>query len=628
MRDKLEMTAAAPGSFGVFRIKEGLHITILCDLAHKPEEYGIVLYDSEHTEGVRAPFPKDCRVGNVLSVLLKGYHFRKFSYLLYCNERIYQDAYARQMEKDIWYGQTDKRLLRCSVPMAQYDWQGDAPLKIPYEDCLMYSLHVRGFTKHKSSGVRHKGTYLGLAEKAEYFRELGVTSLLLMPTYEFNELLPAEKKSAGAPAQKINYWGYQRGFYYLPKGAYAYGKDVNTEFRDMVRKLHRNGLEVMLQFYFPPEIRQVEIVEIIKYWVTAYHIDGFHLMGVDMPVALLAQEPLLADTKLLTEHYYHDAVKKSVGSKPQIAWMNDGYQYEMRKFLKGDDNMMNRFLYHIRNSSSEMGIIDYIARWDGMRLMDLVSYDRKHNEKNGEANQDGTDYNCSWNCGMEGRSKRKAVLCLRKKQMMNALTFVMLSQGIPLLYSGDEFGFSQEGNNNPYCQDNAVSWINWNRNEFGSELFAYTKELIRLRKEHRVLRGHTALPAPSEEPSVYPEISFHGKDAWKPDTASSSRCVGIMFCEKDFLLYMGVNMHWEEHTLGLPQLPDGSRWVPLLHTPEQNTELQELLIPPRTVLLYRAQTGFPLTHKKPAQPKGNTSKKEGKKHHAKGMETLQNHHAS
>lgn len=598
MRDKLEIVAAMPVKMGVYMENEGLHVTAAWDEEMSgtvQKERGIVLYDRKNPEGLKIPFPEECRTGRSASMILKGYHDRSVSYLFYQGDRLYQDPWACCVEKDTQYGKKDKRLLRCKLLGEDYDWQGDTKPHTPYEECIFYALHVRGFTRHRTSGVKKKGTFAGITEKTDYLKKLGITSLLLMPAYEFNELLPSAKAKADEEP-RINYWGYQKGLYQVPKSAYAYGKDAVTEFKDMVKQLHAAGLEVVMQFYFPPEIRHVAILQILKYWVLEYHVDGFHVMGVDMPLSMLVEEPVLADTKLLTENrFIPDGARKSLYR--MVGFFDDGFLYEMRKFLKGDDNMMGRFLYHIRDCSVENGIINCIARWDGMRLMDLVSYDRKHNEKNGEENLDGTDYNCSWNCGVEGKSRKKAILSLRLRQLQNAMTFLLFSQGTPLLYSGDEFGFSQEGNNNPYCQDNGITWVNWKWTENGEKLLAYTEKLIELRKKHGVLRN-SKRPL-QKNAAGYPDISFHGHEAWKPDTGSLSRCVGIMFSEGDFILYMGVNMHWESHTLGLPQLSKGSCWVPFLEEgngEQKSTQTgiedkkgwQEIVVEPRTVSLYLA----------------------------------------
>lgn len=520
---------------------------------------------------------------------------------------------------------------------APYDWEDDKALCYPYEDMILYALHVRGFTKHRSSEVHHRGTYLGLTEKIPYLQELGITSLLLMPTYEFDEIMDHEGTSEAVsmeqaaasykqvPVQtentkndgsndkqtyRLNYWGYRKGLYYIPKSGYAYGKDAVTEYKNMVKALHKNGIEVLMQFYFPPEISPVDMLNILKYWVLEYHIDGFHLMGVDLPIEMFSKEPLLSETKILTIQQYSPEYGDYMAKARSLGWLSDGFLYDVRKLVKGDDNMINQLLFHIRNNRPETGIVNYIAKWEGMRLMDMVSYDRKHNETNGEDNQDGTDYNCSWNCGVEGKSRRKCIIDLRLRQMKNALSLVFLSQGTPLIYSGDEFGNTQEGNNNPYCQDNAVAWIKWNRTESGNELLEYTKLLIKLRKSHPVLHSPMPLKGMDYLSCGYPDISYHGKEAWKPDISPASRSVGIMYCgyygevdgkRDDTFFYIGINLHWNAYYFGLPQLPKGKEWVLYASTDPKEAALtgtkedagtespepiQEIYVGGRSVVIY------------------------------------------
>lgn len=638
---------------GVYFRHAGLHIAAVHRRIHTEDsaEFGIILYDRKHRGGVRIPFPEESRVGSVYAMLLEGYQNREFSYLFYCGERVWQDPYCRKIECNTKYGVPGKGLLRCMVPDENYDWEQDRAPGIPYENVVLYALHVRGFTKHRSSGVVHKGTYAGITEKISYLKELGITSVLLMPAYEFDEIQVQEnaqaflsmeqaavsyKQPVGPAAgeaeaasgmgkrelpYKINYWGYRRGMYYSPKGAYSYSQDAVTECKDMVKALHREGIEVLMQFYFPTEVVPVEMLDVLKYWKVAYHIDGFHVMGVDLPIGLFAAEPLLSDTKLLTIQQYSPMATEPAALSRNIGWLSEAFQYDVRRLLKGDDSMVSQFIFHVRNNRPETGIINYIAKWDGFRLADLVSYDRKHNEDNGEDNRDGTDYNCSWNCGVEGKSRRKTVLQLRRKQMQNAMTLVFLAQGTPLLYSGDEFGNTQNGNNNPYCQDNDTTWVKWNQMESGGELLAYTKMLIRLRREHPIL--HSAMPLKGMDTLScgYPDISFHGKEAWRPDTSPASRSIGIMYCgyygeidgrrDEDFI-YFGVNLYWQSHVLGLPTLPRGKVWKLYASTDtqertdkkeEQQAErkqdgqlsgsveenLLKITIPPRTVMVYTTE---------------------------------------
>lgn len=641
MQKELEIIKAQVYPLGVCFEPGGMHIAAvrrMSECGQETNEFGVILYDRRHKDGVRIPFPKESRVGSVYAMLLKGYHDKTCSYLFYCGEQVWQDPYCKKIENSYKYGVARDSLPRCMAPEESYDWGDDRALGLSYEEMILYTLHVRGFTKHRSSGVKCKGTYQGIVEKIPYLKELGITSLLLMPAYEFDEIMAQENSSfvmtleqAAAsykqlPAQsdamtqegeyqtaakscKVNYWGYQKGLYYVPKSGYAYGRDAITEYKDMVKALHGNGIEVLMQFYFPKEIAPTDMAEILKYWVLEYHIDGFHVLGMDLPVEMLAKDPFLSDTKILTDQAYRPDSGDCMMKKRRVGWLSESFMYDMRRALKSDDNMINPLVFHVRNNSADVGIINYIAKWEGMRLMDLVSYDRKHNEQNGEDNQDGTDYNCSWNCGAEGKSRRRNVMDLRLRQMKNALSLVFLSQGTPLLYSGDEFGNTQEGNNNPYCQDNAVAWVKWNQSKEGGQLLDYTKMLIKLRKSHPILHSGAALRGMDYLPCGYPDISFHGREAWRPDTGPASKVIGILYCgqygeidgrKDDALFYIGINLHWKPHHMGLPQPPKGRSWVLYSSTdagekPAEAGEkgaveaLQEIYVGPRSIVIYMAQ---------------------------------------
>ena len=632
MQKTFQVTTSSIYPLGVCFVSEGLHISAVCE---QKTGCGILLYDRKHKDGIKIPFPEKGRKGNVHSMLLKGYQDRNCSYLFYRENELFQDPYAKALVNERKYGEQKELPSRCKVSERDYDWEEDRTLAIPFEESIFYLLHVRGFTKHRSSGVRAKGTYAGIIEKIPYLKELGITAVLLMPSYEFDEVLQPDNRTSGPEqavvpmeqpenkeaAARINYWGYQEGLYFLPKYGYSYDKDAVTEFKDMVKALHRNGIEVMMQFYFPPHIGYVRILEILKHWVLEYHIDGFQLMGVDLPMRMLCDEPLFAETKLLGEQHQPFPARKSDGREEQMCEyrnygvMNDAFLYDMRKLLKGDADMICRLIALWKENAADRGIVNAIARQDGFRLADLVSYDNKHNEANGELNQDGNDHNYSWNCGIEGRTKKKAILSLRMRQMKNAMTFVLLSQGTPLLYSGDEFGNSQEGNNNPYCQDNPVCWIKWNRSIQDEELFTYTKELIRLRKEYPVLHMRTPLRGIDYIPCGYPDISYHGKDAWRPDTGSGSRSLGILYCSRygkiaeeddDSFLYIGINMYWETYSFGLPQMPKDIEWVRLFSTDTQKEETDSgneeaqphnIHVPPRTIVIYGTRK-MPAVNKK------------------------------
>lgn len=648
MQKSYNVTMTSSYPLGVRFVPEGLHISAVCE---QGAECGILLYDKKHKDGMKIPFPKEYRKGNVFSMLLEGYRDKNCSYLFYQGEKLFQDPYAKALVNERKYGEIKELPSRCKIEERSFDWEDDKSLLIPFEESVFYLLHVRGFTKHKSSGVHAKGTYAGIVEKIPYLKELGITAVLLMPSYEFNEVLPAPQQPStmeqammtackpiedvGNTSVRINYWGYQEGLYFLPKYAYAYAKDAVTEFKDMVKALHQSGIEVMMQFYFPPGVDHMKILEILRYWVLEYHIDGFHLMGIDIPMHMISREPLFAETKLLGEEKIRE--ERNVRFR-NFGLMNEAFLYDMRKLLKGDADMINSLIRFSKENDAAMGVVNYIAKQDGFRLYDLVSYDKKHNEENGEQNEDGNAYNCSWNCGVEGKTRKKNILTLRMRQMKNAMTFVMLSQGTPLLYSGDEFGNSQNGNNNPYCQDNSVCWIKWNLLKSNEALYTYTRDLISFRKDHAILHAGIPLRGIDYISCGYPDISYHGREAWKPDTGPESRSIGILYCGlygkqtdnmDESFVYIGINMHWETHEFGLPQIAKDKEWIQLFSTEGQETankaeeekktteepeNIYKVVIPPRTITVYGTrqcriteQDGFRKRRREPLKKKGKES---------------------
>lgn len=551
--------------------------------ASKKTDCGILIYD--RTTGKRKKkiaFEQEERIGNVYCKYVEE-NPAEITYLFYEGEHLVPDVHARMFLDRTAYGrEREEKSLRAGFPQTSFDWEGDMRPLIPMQDCLIYCLHVRGFTRHASSGVAHPGTFRGMLEKLSYLKECGITTLELQPAYEFLEIPSREerRKEAGYLAseedldkvmpKKLNYWGYKEGCYYAPKAAYSAEEDSASEFKEMIKCFHRAGMEVVMQFYFPSSVNQREIPEILRYWVLEYHVDGFHLMGEKLPVEMIAADDALADTKLWyygfdLEHIYG---KDEIPSYRNLAVCQDDYQYVMRRFLKGDEGILSDVLRHMRTIPEKTGRIHYLSNYSGLTMMDMVSYDCKHNEDNGEDNRDGTDYNCSWNCGEEGPTRKKRILVLRKQQYKNALCLLLLSQSTPLLFMGDEFGNSQKGNNNPYCQDNKITWLNWKDLEKNSELHSFFKQLTILRREHPILHPDRELRIMDYLSCGYPDLSYHGKNAWKPQMDSYIRQVGVMLCGKyikkhnreDAFFYLAINMHWEPHELALPRLPRELSW--------------------------------------------------------------------
>ena len=586
----------------------------------KETDCGILLFDRITGKKLdRIPFSSEDRIGNVYCKTIDCVDASVITYQFYVDGKTIPDRRARVFPGRAVYGkEREWSDLKAGFLTQGFDWEGDRRPAIPYHRALVYCLHVRGFTKHSSSKVKNRGTFAGIQEKIPYLKEIGVTTLELQPAYEFTEIPSSEELLMAAPFRagsvdadsqtdrKLNYWGYKEGYYYAPKSAYSASEDPTVEFKELVRALHKNGMELVMQMYFPNGVNRCEIPDILRFWLLEYHVDGFHLMGDDIPADLLAIDDILADTKLWYYNFNTDYIyaQDEWPEYPHVAEYNDAWCCDMRRFLKGDEGMLGSALYRMRHIPWKAGGIHYLSNYSGFTLADMVSYDYKHNEANGEDNRDGTDYNLSWNCGEEGTTKRKKVCELRMKQIKNAMSLLMLSQSTPLIFMGDEFGNSQKGNNNPYCQDNAVAWLDWNVCKRNVEIFEFWKQLVSFRREHPILHPEKELRLMDDMSCGYPDLSYHGQNAWRPQTDAPFRYIGVLLCGKyaprsatgdDTFVYLAINMHWESHELALPRLPRGHEWKifistdiasgPAKETAEGEEELTRR-IPPRCIVVY------------------------------------------
>lgn len=566
MQNSFRLAEGHPYPLGVNREEPGIHVSMRAG----GKNCGILFFDEKKEQIGKVELSGASRMGELCYAEILWEGAQPSFYQLYEDDKIIFDTHMKSYEGHEKFGMAiEPKQLFGKLNVAAYDWEEDTCPRLTYEDSVMYCMHVRGFTRHTSSGVQKKGTFQGICEKLSYLQELGITTLELMPVYELQE----------KQGEKLNYWGYQEGLYYALRNAYAFCKSADVEFKNFVKELHRRKMEVVLQFYFPKSVSHSEIFEILRYWRMEYHVDGFHLKGEELPLLLLGQEPGLADTKLF---YYDFPLDRLYPGKEEIAYRNlasyrDDFMYDMRCFLKGDEDMLGKVTGYMRNQPAKEGQINYFTNYYGFTLADMVSYERKNNLENGEENRDGNDYNHTWNCGVEGKSRKKAVVSLRQKQMRNALCMLFFSQGTPLLFMGDEFGNSQNGNNNPYCQDNEISWLNWKRLAANKELYEYVKALIALRKAHPILHKEKQMRLMDYISCGYPDLSYHATKAWQPDMHNYSRHIGLMYCGKyarrtktteDDFFYVAMNMHWEPHEFALPKLPKGYRWYLLTDTKE------------------------------------------------------------
>lgn len=568
---------------------------------------------------------------------------------------------------------------RARLAYDDFNWEGDRPLEIPMEDLIIYEMHVRGFTRHSSSGVKYPGTFAAVREKIPYIKDLGVNCVELMPIHEFDEFENSRISPING-ARLLNYWGYSNVGFFAPKAGYAatgkFGMQMD-ELKTMVKELHRYGVEVILDVVFNhtaegnekgpyisyrgidnktyymltpdgyyynfsgcgntlncnnPIVREM-ILDCLRYWASEYHIDGFRfdlasILGrapngapMSNPPLLesLAYDPVLGHCKLIAEAWDPGGLYQ-VGSFPswgRWAEWNGKYRDDSRRFLKGDPKALGGFCQRLQGSPDlyrwqGLGCnssINFITCHDGFSLMDLVSYNGKHNEANGENNNDGSNDNDSWNCGWEGPCPHEDVNRLRIKQVKNALAMLLISQGVPMILMGDEFGKTQRGNNNAYCQDSEISWLDWNLLKKNQEIFKFAKGMIAFRKGNPVLRNNMHFENRDYVGSGMVDISWHGTKAWHANF-ENSYCIAFMLDGKHAkhgtvpgrTLYVAFNIHWEMHGFELPQPPQDTSWHIAVNTDmpkgqdvwpigeEKRLENQgEVLVGPRSVVVLVAR---------------------------------------
>jgi len=519
-----------------------------------------------------------------------------YEYLYQTGETYFCDPYAAKINGRKKFGQ-EPELVRAEVYVPT---ETTAPYKRhALSDLVLYKLHVRGFTKGNASGVRKKGTYAGVMEKIPYLKELGINAVVLLPVTEFDELEATHKAAGGpvigAPARvyrgqtvkgktaektvkeetkvKVNYWGYgAASYYFAPKSAYAFhAEKAPDEFKRMVDKLHEAGIDVYLEMMFDGNVSRSFMLDCLRYWVRVYGVDGFHISEQQLPVELVAGDAYLSNAAFMIS----DVPEWLKNKYPnRLLEYRDNFCMEMRRFLKGDEGMVPSLTRYMKDRRQEAARVHYIADHNGFTLADLYSYDVRHNEANGENGKDGSEYNFSWNCGEEGVTKSKKVQALRMRMMKNALAVTLLSQGTPMLLAGDEFGRTKQGNNNAYCQDNELSWLDWSFAKKNKELLEFVKELLNIRKEHPGFTLERDLRETDFIGCGWPEISIHGAVPWQVDYSSYNRLAAYLYCGNyvrranrtfDDSLYVMFNMHWEKHEFELPEM-EGLTWEVVFDT--------------------------------------------------------------
>ena len=632
---------------GATAIPGGVNFTVY---SHSATAIELLLFHrGEDTPYAVIPFPPHYRIGNVYSMIVFKLHIEEFEYayrvdgpyepkkgLIFDKNRYLLDPYAKAVTGQSRWGETSphEQHYKARVVKDDFDWGTmESPL-LPMEDLIIYELHVRGFTKHESSGVRHPGTFDGLMEKLPYLLELGVNAVELMPIFEFDEMQDYRE----IDGQKLyNYWGYNTVSFFAPNTSYAASKEYNREGNELKRLIHefnRHGIEVYLDVVFNhtaegdergpffsfkgfdnniyylltpdghyynfsgcgnslncnhPIVHQM-ILNCLRYWVTTYRVDGFRfdlasILGrnedgspMNKPPLLqsLAFDPILGDVKLIAEAWDAGGMYQ-VGTFPswnRWAEWNGIYRDDLRRYIKGDKQMAQAAAQRLIGSRDiydasrrQNASVNFITCHDGFTLHDLFSYNNKHNLKNGWNNTDGANDNNSWNCGVEGETDDAQVLALRRRMMRNAFALLMCSRGTPMFLAGDEFCNTQFGNNNAYCQDNLISWLDWRLLDQNRGMFRFFQYMIRFRKNHRVLR------AAAGGACGFPDVSFHGVVPWIERFAAHDHYVGVMFAgpgpaggdeaaaAEGQVVYLASNAYWEPLSVTLPPLPADRCWV-------------------------------------------------------------------
>ncbi|MBD9340486.1 MAG: glycogen debranching enzyme [[Ruminococcus] lactaris] len=640
--------------FGATVIPGGVNFTIQ---SHKATSCELLLFHREAEEPFAVlPFPDNYRIGFCYSMIVFGLDIEEFEYayrldgpydekkgLRFDRTKILLDPYARAVTGQSHWGHKNnpQHGYRARVVHSNFDWGQQRHTSIPMEDLIIYELHVRGYTKDASSGVKHPGTFDGLKEKIPYLKGLGVNAVELMPVFEFDEMRDARLIDENL---LLDFWGYNPVSFFAPNTSYSSSKEYNREgmeLKSLIKELHDQNIEVILdvvfnhtaegnefgpsfsfkgfdnQIYYmlTPDghyynfsgcgntlncnhpVVQNMILDCLRYWVIEYRVDGFRfdlasILGRNEDGTPLHQPPLLrslafdsilGNVKLIAEAWDAGGLYQ-VGSFPswkRWAEWNGRYRDDMRRFLKGDDFLSQAAARRITGSPDlydpvfrgRNASVNFLTCHDGFTLYDLYSYNEKHNEANGWGNTDGADDNNSWNCGVEGDTTDPSVLALRRKMMMNACAVLMCSRGTPMFLAGDEFADTRYGNNNPYCQDNLISWLDWSLLEKNRALYEFFRYMIHFRKAHACIRKDL-------EPSYlgFPSMSLHGLTPWKPDLPESSHTACVLFSgyddslHKEDLVFLAVNTHWCSAALTLPQLPDGYTWKIAVNTGDKKQQ--------------------------------------------------------
>ena len=584
----------------------------------------IVLVDRKTRETYRIEVSDTFCVGSLRSVAVSGVKPTDFYYYYEINGEKIIDPYATMIAgRENW---NDKERFKnnyeilCGYSKQMFDWKEDKAPELSKNELMIYKLHVRGFTKDLSSMRKSGGTFAGVKNRIEYLKNLGFTAIELMPVYEFEEMeIPVQTRLEvpdyvkWEPAEddiiqpveekvsdKVNYWGYGPGNYFAVKASYASKKEkAGVEFKELVYKLHQNGMECILEMFFPEHTNHNLILNVLRFWVREYHVDGFHLLGENLPITAIIQDSLLSRTKIFYTGFDESAVRTDRQYQPLYVYKEE-YMYPARKLLNHMNGEVREFLNQQRKQGMNVGYVNFITSNNGFTLADLFMYNDKHNDDNGENNRDGNLWNFSNNYGVEGPTRRKYIKSLRGLKWRNAMMMLFLAQGVPMLWSGDEICNSQKGNNNAYCQDNEIGWLNWKNEKLHKSELDFLQKLIDFRKSHPIISQKEPFHFQDYRAIGVPDLSYHGENAWMAESELDNRSVGVMYSGEyerkgAETVYIGYNFFSARMKLALPKLSYKKKWYliadttieaePFMLEPKENESQKYVTMNPQAICI-------------------------------------------
>ncbi len=552
---------------------------------------GIMIYDMfDAQKSTLLKLDDSFKTGNVYSFKLTGVKPGGFKYRLWADERTVEDAYARKVCGNESFGETvsaDDLYFSPETGSSPVGFEIEPRLRIPMQDLVVYRAHVRGATKLYKPCKKGNGTFSGLISMIPYLKKLNVNCVELMPFYEFIEGFANDNaagikdymKPLGKPI--VNYWGFCKSFYYAVKSSFSQSENASAEFKKMILAFHRAGIEIVGTFSFAEDVKAEFVKDVFRFWVSEYHLDGFRLIGLKNIAKELIDDPFLSDSKLFLEIDDRMALyKDKVPLYRNIGLVNDNFLISARRFIKSDEDTVAELSYLVRENAKGYSPLRYITDFFGFTLYDITAYNYKHNELNHENNNDGTDYNYSWNMGAEGDTVKRSINKARLKQVKNALLLTLLCQGTPVIRGGDEVLNTQNGNNNPYCQDNEIGWVKYRTDKSAREIYCLTANLLAFRKRHSILHQPRELMLFDYMSCKCPDVSYHGAEAFKMDQNPVSREFGILYFgdyskqytgQKEASVYIIYNMNWEEREYSLPLVGKDYSWK-LLYSTDGSTD--------------------------------------------------------